>query len=89
MTKLKLHFFYFLSIFPCLLFAQSKADTIPSKEEIMSSIMDVNVSEEEAIELLSKYYPELLNPVVEAKKDFERANTVQNIKEEGFFYTSR
>ena len=48
--------------------------------------MDVNVSEEEAIELLSKYYPELLNPVVEAKKDFERANTVQNAKDEGFFY---
>ncbi len=61
-------------------------DNKPSKEEVLQSIMDIDVSEEEAIEILSKYYPELLNPVVEAKKDYEKANTVQNSDEEGKYF---
>ncbi len=67
-------------------FAQNEKDSIPSKEELMQSILDMDVSEEEAIELLAKYYPEMLNPVVEAAKDFDEAQSVQDINDEGLYY---
>ena len=61
-------------------------DTIPDKEAIMRSIMDIDVSEEEAIEILSKYYPDLLESVVEARKDYEEAQTVHNSGDEGKYF---
>ncbi len=82
-TYSKYHFILCFLFATCFVFSQ---DQKPSKEEIMRSIMDINVSEEEAIDLLSKYYPELLNPVVEAKKDYDQANQVQNTSEEGAYY---
>ena len=75
--------FIFVS-FCCV--AQNDKDSIPSKEELMQSILDMDVSEEEAIEMLAKYYPEMLNPVVEAAKDFDRAESVQDINDEGLYY---
>ncbi len=61
-------------------------DQKPSKEEVLKSIMDINVSEEEAIEILSKYYPELLNPVMQAKKDYEAADQVQDSEDTGLYF---
>ncbi len=81
--KLKYQILFLLLGFACCSFAQ---DQKPTKEEVLESIMDINVSEEEAIEILSKYYPELLNPVVEAKKDYEQANAVQNSDEQGQYF---
>lgn len=81
--KLKYNLLFLFLGFTFCSFGQ---DQKPTKEEVLKSIMDINVSEEEAIEILSKYYPELLNPVVEAKKDYEQANAVQNSDEQGQYF---
>lgn len=84
MTQQIKHISLFLLLF--LGISLSAQEQKPSKEEVLRSIMDINVSEEEAIEILSKYYPELLNPVVEAKKDYETASTVQNSDADGLYF---
>lgn len=55
-------------------------------EALLHSILDPNVDLEEAMEMMAKDFPELLNPVVEAKKDFEKANALSNASETGNYY---
>jgi len=57
-----------------------------SDDELMQTIMDPNVDLEEAIELMAKDFPELLNPVVDAKSDFEKAVKVQDAAATGEYY---
>lgn len=76
----KLHFvILFLSYFTLGTFAQQD-------EVLLHSILDPNVDFEEAIEMIAKDFPELLNPVVEAKKDYEKATTLENANETGNYY---
>ncbi|MFK7776328.1 MAG: CHAT domain-containing protein, partial [Saprospiraceae bacterium] len=55
-------------------------------EALLNSILDPNVDLEEAIEMMAKDFPELLNPVVDAKKDYEKAITLENASETGQYY---
>jgi len=60
--------------------------TAQNDEALLNSILDPNVDLEEAIEMMAKDFPELLNPVVEAKKDYEQATTLGNARENGNYY---
>lgn len=76
----KLHFvILFLTHFMLCTFAQQD-------EALLKSILDPNVDLEEAIEMMAKDFPELLNPVVDAKKDYENAITLENASETGNYY---
>lgn len=55
-------------------------------EALLNSILDPNVDLEEAIEMMAKDFPELLNPVVDAKKDYEKATNLSNASETGQYY---
>lgn len=69
----------FLCYFTLCTFAQQD-------EALLNSILDPNVDLEEAIEMMAKDFPELLNPVVEAKRDYEKATTLENARETGQYY---
>ena len=71
--------FLFLIHFTLCTFAQQD-------EALLNSILDPNVDLEEAIEMMAKDFPELLNPVVEAKKDYEKAITLENASKTGQYY---
>ncbi|MFK8007440.1 MAG: CHAT domain-containing protein [Saprospiraceae bacterium] len=71
--------FLFIIHFTLCTFAQQD-------EALLNSILDPNVDLEEAIEMMAKDFPELLNPVVEAKKDYEKATTLANANETGQYY---
>ncbi len=71
--------FLFLIHFTLCTFAQQD-------EALLNSILDPNVDLEEAIEIMAKDFPELLNPVVAAKKDYEKATTLTNANETGQYY---
>lgn len=76
----KTHFvILFLIHFTLCTFAQQD-------EALLNSILDPNVDLEEAIEMMAKDFPELLNPVVQAKKDYEKATTLANANETGQYY---
>ncbi len=76
----KFHFvILFLFNFTLSIFAQQD-------EALLNSILDPNVDLEEAIEMMAKDFPELLNPVVDAKKDYEKATTLENASETGQYY---
>ena len=55
-------------------------------EKLREAIMDPNIDIEEMMEIMAKDFPELLNPVVGAKKDYEKANQLTNAKETGQYY---
>ncbi len=55
-------------------------------EKLRAAIMDPNVDIEEMMEIMAKDFPELLDPVVGAKKDYEKANQVTNATETGEYY---
>ena len=57
-----------------------------SEADLYESIMDVNVDLEEAMKIMAKDYPELLEPVVEASNDYDNATSVQNANETGQYY---
>ena len=48
--------------------------------------MDPDVDLDEAMEIMARDFPELLNPVVAAKKDFEKANQVTDANDTGQYY---
>ena len=76
----KLHFvILFLFHFTLGIFAQQD-------EALLNSILDPNVDLEEAIEMMAKDFPELLNPVVDAKKDYEKATSLENASATGQYY---
>ncbi len=85
MNQTAFNFIVFFLLLTSWTFAQ--VDSLAQTEaDLYESIMDVNVDLEEAMEIMAKDYPELLKPVVEASKDYDRATSVQNGNETGQYY---
>ena len=59
----------------------------PSNDEkLRQTILNPDVDLEEAIEIMARDFPELLNPVVDAKKDYEKAVQIEDAADTGDYY---